>query len=74
MKLYVSINEDRHYDTQVEVFTTAVGAIDYAYDKAKEYCRSPEDYKEHEIEGWLFCADYDVEGASFHVVETELHK
>ena len=74
MKVYVSINEDRHYDTQVEVFTDLDQAIEYARTKAKEYACGPEDYKEHEIEGWLFCADYSVEGASFHLVERELHE
>lgn len=74
MKVYVSINEDRHWDTQVEVFMTLDQAIEYARRKAKECCRRPGDYEEHEIEGWLFCADYDVEGASFHVIESELHE
>ena len=63
---------DRHTDTDAEVFTTADAAIDFARRAAREYNRHADDYEEAEIAGWLFHARYSCEGDSVWVIEKEL--
>jgi hypothetical protein len=73
MKVYAAIIEDRHVDTDVEIFTTDSSAIDWARNFAKKYARHQDDYQEVTIPGWLFYARYSVEGDKIHVVEKELY-
>ena len=72
MKIYIAIWEDRHSDTTAHPFSTADKATDWARKTAMEYCRFPEDYKEHDYEGWLFYADYSCESDCIYVIEKEL--
>lgn len=77
MELYIVIIEDRHADTTAHPFTDKEKAIAEAKRVAKEYCRHPEDYQEHDYgrdDGWLFYADYSCESDSVRVITTELDK
>lgn len=76
MKIYIAIWKDSHTDTTAHPFTDPLTAVDWAQAKAKERCRYPEDYEEHDYgqdEGWLFYAEYSCEGDCIYVVETELN-
>ena len=74
MELYALIIEDRHCDVTVDIFTNRDVAIRSAKARAKEYCRFSEDYKEHTIAGWEFCAAYSCDGNRVRVVKTELNE
>ena len=77
MKIYIAIWKDRHSDTTAHPFSDKDGAINWARAKAKEYCRFPEDYEEHDYgkdQGWIFYADYSCESDCIYVVESELDK
>lgn len=74
MKIYVVMVEDRHTDTEAEVFTTAEAAIAYAEEYVTEQLdRWPwVDDDPEEPEGWLWYRAYSPEGDCVWVVEKEL--
>jgi len=74
MKIYIAYIADRHTDVDAEVFTSPEPAIAFAKHAAKEYARFPEDYEESQIDGWLFYAQYSVEGDRVWVVEKTLQE
>ncbi len=77
MNIYIVICQDRHVDTTAHPFTNPEKAIEWARRTAKEYCRFPEDYEEHDYgkdEGWIFYADYSCESDCIYVTTTELDK
>lgn len=67
-RVFVVVNEDSHYDTDVSVFATQDAAITYARDVADEGSRG-RGYDEEQIEGWLFYANYSPETGSVWVME-----
>lgn len=72
MKVYVLIVEDRHSDTDVQVFASADLAVARAKAVAAKYARSPEDIEERQIAGWIYFANYSCESDSVRVVEREV--
>ena len=72
MNIFIVIIEDRHIDVEVKAFLGPDKAIETARALAKEYCRHPEDYKENDIEGYLFNAVYSCEDDSISVQRIEL--
>lgn len=72
MKVYAIIIDDRHSDTDVEVYADRERAIERARALAKEYCRREEDYQELQIADWVFHAEYSCESDSITVLEKEL--
>lgn len=74
MKIFCVIIEDRHTDTDVQVFSEAQAALDYARSWAKESATHDEDYEEQQItegmaeDGWIFFAEYSCESDSVRVV------
>lgn len=77
MKIYIVIIEDRHSDTDAKPFSNATTAIAYAEEKAREYCRHEDDYKEYLndamlLSGWVWHATYSCEGDNVRVVEREM--
>jgi hypothetical protein len=71
-KIYVVMIRDRHSDPVVATFEDRDWAISYARRTAKQYCRFPEDYKELDIRGWEFHAEYSCESDSVTVIRTTL--
>ena len=71
---YIVICQDRHGDTTVHPFTDKDKAISEARRIAKEYFRYPEDYREEQIDGWLFYAQYSCESDHVRVVEVVMDK
>ena len=77
VNIYIVIVEDRHCDVITYPFTDKYEAVSEAKRIAKEYCRYPEDYQEHDYgrdSGWLFYANYSCEGDCVRVVTAELDK
>ena len=77
MQLWVVIHEDRHYDTEVEVWLDEAGAIESAQKIVQEHTRHPDGVEVYLNEamirgGWVFNATYSGEGDSVRVVKTEL--
>jgi hypothetical protein len=73
MKIYLVVNEDRHYDPDVSPFSSPEQAIAHARQLAIKNARLPEDFTEPEIpDGWLYYARYSVESDCVWVVEKEL--
>jgi isopropylmalate/homocitrate/citramalate synthase len=72
LTVFLVFINDRHSDTDAEVFTSAEAAIEYARTTAREFARSPEDYIEADVRGWLFFATYSVENDCVWVIEKEL--
>ena len=74
MKIYITLCCDRHIDEQVKVFTKLESAIEHA----KEFIG--EDYdiiereltKEMKLAGWIYLANYGVEGDYVRVEEAHL--
>lgn len=64
MEIYIAICIDRHSDEDVKVFTTPEKAIEYA----KEFVPEGYDILERELtkemkrSGWIYLANYGVEG------------
>ncbi len=71
-EIYLIIVEDRHIDVQVTPHTNKDTAIKAARVAAVLYCKGKDDYKEHDIDGWLFCAVYSPEGDRVRVISEEL--
>ena len=74
MKIYVAICCDRHNDEDVEVFTDPKKAIEYArcfvgYDILEQ--ELTEDMK---AAGWIYLANYGVEGDSVRVEQNLLNE
>jgi len=72
VNVFIVIIEDRHSDTQVEVFSGEVAAVEHAKAVVKEYGRYPEDISEGLTEpmtraGWLYHATYSCEGDNVRV-------
>ena len=72
MKIFIAIWKDRHSDTTAHPFSTAEKAIEFAKEKAHEYAREEDDYKEMDVAGWLFYAEYSCESDCIYVIEKEL--
>ena len=75
MKIYIVVVEDRNSDVEVKPFVSKEKAIAIAKVDALGSCRSADDYEELDLgkeDGWVFYAQYSVEGDSVRVVETEL--
>lgn len=72
MKIYIVQIKDRHCDTTAKPFCRLVDAIEYAKESATEYNRFPEDLKEHNVDGWLYCIEYSSDGDCCWVTEHEL--
>ena len=73
-KIYIAIWKDRHTDTTAHAFSSSKFAIEWAREKAKEYCKFPEYYEEHDYDGWLFHANYSCESDCIYVVEVEINE
>ena len=71
---YIVIWQDRHADTTAHPFLNKEEAISEARRIAKEFCQQPEDYKEEDIDGWLFYAQYSCESDHVRVVECVIDK
>lgn len=76
--VYVVINQDTHYDTEVDVFADASTALAHARETVQEALRHPEDLNEDLTEGmqragWLYHARYSPEGDTVRVMPRELH-
>lgn len=72
MIIYNVLWKDRHADTTVKPFRYLTTAIQCARDQAKSVCRSPEDYKETSVNGYLFHINYSCEGDCVWVVASEV--
>lgn len=72
MKVYLAIVEDRHIDTEVEVFVDSHSAVSFAREVATNSCADPSEMYEEEIAEWLFYIVYSNEGDSVRVVEREV--
>lgn len=66
--VYVVMIDDRHTDTDAEVFSTADAAIEYARQIAIGYARNPDDIDEEPVDGWLYHATYSGESDSVWVL------
>lgn len=71
MNLYVVMINDRHTDTDAEVFATPGAAIAFARKTATELAHDLEDISEADIPGWLLYLKYGPED-SIWVLEKEL--
>ena len=76
--VYVMIIEDRHCDTDAQVFLKEQAAIDAARKLAKEECRYEEDYSEElnqfmVNDGWVFYATYSCEGDNIRVLKRKVN-
>jgi hypothetical protein len=69
---FVIIIQDRHADTDAEVWSDEQRAIVRARLLAKTYCRHPEDYEEKQIADWVFHASYSCEGDSVTVLRKKI--
>lgn len=72
MKVYALIIDDRHSDTDVQVFSTPESAVDAANAIATEYALRPEDIQGENYDGFLLWIRYGVEGDHVAVLEREL--
>jgi 2C-methyl-D-erythritol 2,4-cyclodiphosphate synthase len=72
VKVYALIIDDRHSDTDVQVFSIAEAAVDAANAIATKYAYRPEDIQGENIDGFLLWIRYGVEGDHVAVVEREL--
>lgn len=71
-KVYVAMVNDRHFDPEVEVFSTPESAISCAKGWARAATTRAEGIKEEPVVGWLYHAYYSREGDSVWVVEKVL--
>ena len=74
----VMIIEDRHRDTDAQVFLKEKTAIDEARKLAKEYCRYAYDYSEElnermKKDGWIFHVTYSYEGDNIRVLKRKVN-
>lgn len=75
--IYVVVINDRHVETEIEVFTDRTEAIAWAQEKVHDYAGYPEDIEESLNDamvesGWQYYASYSPEGDHAFVVEKEL--
>lgn len=73
--VYLSFVDDRHAETDAEVFDTAEKAIAHARNVAKMSASRPEDYQENpwDVPSYcLFHALYSSEGDNVWVMEKEI--
>ena len=75
MEIYAAICCDRHYDVDVEAFICRESAIEYA----KEFIPDRYDIEENKLTdsmigaGWIYWANYGVEGDSVRVEQKKLN-
>jgi hypothetical protein len=62
MNIYVAMVCDRHTDPHPYVFSSAELAVGFAKATAHKLAKRPEDVVEETVDGWLYCANYSVEG------------
>lgn len=75
LTIYNVLNNDRHVDASAKPFLDKDKAIEYAKKMAKlNSAKFPEDYKEMEVKGWLFCVGYSCEGDSYWVTEHKIEE
>lgn len=67
--MYVVLIQDRHTDTDAEVWQTRDKAITRADELAKEYSRNPEDIQNLRLPGCVHFIRYSCEGDSICVLE-----
>lgn len=73
MEIYVVILEDRHYDTDVELFTSLDLAIARAKEIAKEHAGYYHTEPVEEKAGyWLYYSRFSSEGDNVHVIMRRL--
>jgi hypothetical protein len=76
MKVYVFIQEDRHYDTEVEVYLSKSEAITKAKEEVLKASRGEEvDENLNRAmigAGWCYNVIYSCEGDAVRVVEKEI--
>lgn len=72
MKVYALMQQDRHFEPDVEIYTDRDKAIAAAKATAKKSAREQSDYEESEVDGWEFCAYYSCEGDMVRVLEKEV--
>ena len=79
-ELFVVIIEDKHCDTDAEVFRTEAAAVTYAVNQVPESYDPIEDVAERDAEltegmkrdGWVLYLPYSCEGDNVRVVKREL--
>lgn len=75
MKIYNVIDNCHGDDTTAIPFLDLDKAIAYARKEAKRAsAKYPEDYKEKEIKGWLFCVEYCCEGDMIWITEHDMEE
>ena len=76
MKIYIALCCDRHIDEKVKVFTKPELAIEYVKEFIGEDCDITEQEltKEMELVGWIYLANYGVEGDYVRVEEAYLDR
>jgi len=72
MDVFIVIIEDRHFDTQVLIFSGEVAAVEHAKAVVEECGLYPEDISEELTDlmtesGWLYHATYSCESDSVRV-------
>jgi len=71
MKVYVAIVEDRHTDTDIQVFRDKEKAIEWAKRQAKANGRGSK-LEETDVPDWVYSAFYGTGGDSVRVEEKEI--
>lgn len=77
MKVYNVLIKDRHADPEIHNFRNKIVAVNFAREKAHEYCFYQEDYKEISYDpkkdnGWILLIEYSCESDYVRVSEAEL--
>ena len=72
MMIYALEVSDRHTDVEVYTFSDAATAIEAAKRIAKLYAVNKKEYREIELDNWLFYAEYSCESDYVCVHETKL--
>lgn len=70
MKVFVVINEDRHADTEVTLFSTYEKALEWVTASLVE--ENPGDVKFREYEGYLYWVEYSPDSDHYAIVEKEV--
>lgn len=78
MYVYVVIDENRHTDVKIDVFSSKSDAIEFANDKAIEYSYDSQHFDDSITDsmlavGWLYHCQYSVDGDSIRVIRTILN-
>lgn len=75
--MYIVIYEDRHADTDAQVYANRADAIEAAEEMLAENLRHPEDLDQDlndmmKRDGWIWYAAYSCEGDNIRVLHREL--